>query len=275
MKNILLLTDFSENALNAITYALQFFKDEKCTFFVMHVHKIGSFTTDNLILSQSGSVYDSIVEEPKQKLKILINKLEKEYNNTNHTFETIIDFDVFTDAVNQVVKLKNIALIVLGSNGASGIKEVLFGSNTLNVIRKVNCTTLVIPNEYTSPHSAKEIVLPLNTDVSLNGKSLTKLHKFVKNNNLNLNVLRIKPNNEHSHFGFYDKSNLSSFSYDYFVINNVPIEYAVNSFIQIKGVDLLIILAHKENLFKRIFQGSSASKISNSLQIPLIIFHND
>ncbi len=38
MKKILLPTDFSENALNAIDYALQLFKDEKCAFFILNTY---------------------------------------------------------------------------------------------------------------------------------------------------------------------------------------------------------------------------------------------
>lgn len=38
MKKILLPTDFSENVLNAIDYALQLFKDETCAFFILNTY---------------------------------------------------------------------------------------------------------------------------------------------------------------------------------------------------------------------------------------------
>ena len=38
MKKILLPTDFSENALNAIHYALHLFKDESCAFFILNTY---------------------------------------------------------------------------------------------------------------------------------------------------------------------------------------------------------------------------------------------
>ena len=37
MMNILLPTDFSENSRNAAAYALQFFKDTPCNFYLLHV----------------------------------------------------------------------------------------------------------------------------------------------------------------------------------------------------------------------------------------------
>ena len=38
MKKIILPTDFSDNALNAIDYAMQLFKDEVCAFFILNVY---------------------------------------------------------------------------------------------------------------------------------------------------------------------------------------------------------------------------------------------
>ena len=38
MKHILLPTDFSDNSWNAITYAIQLFKDEACVFFILNTY---------------------------------------------------------------------------------------------------------------------------------------------------------------------------------------------------------------------------------------------
>ena len=70
MKNILLLTDFSKNAQNAIDYALQFFLGEDLNFYILNVHKSSSYTMGDLMTTSPGSsVYDSIIKNPKAKLK--------------------------------------------------------------------------------------------------------------------------------------------------------------------------------------------------------------
>ena len=104
MKQILLLTDFSDNALNANKYALHLFENETCTFHILNVHKMGSFTSDDLMRSPKESIYQSITKVPREKLDTLVDGLKKEFNNPNHTFQTHIDFDVFIDAVRQAVK---------------------------------------------------------------------------------------------------------------------------------------------------------------------------
>ena len=139
MKNVLLLTDFSENSINAMRYALQLFKDDICNFFVLHVEISTSYISDDLMLTAHQSIYDSLLKKTKQKLAKLITKLENEFKNDNFNYEMIVDHDILTDAIKQVITSKTIDLIVMGTNGVTGAKEVIFGSNTTNVIRKVNC----------------------------------------------------------------------------------------------------------------------------------------
>lgn len=274
MKNILLLTDFSRNSVNAIDYALNFFKNDMCRFYVFYVHKMGSFTTDDLMLSsENSSIYESIIEGPKNQIKELIKGFDKKFNS-KHRFEAIVDFDDFTDAINQTIKSKEIDLIVMGSNGKTGAKEIIFGSNTLNVIRKVNCTTLVIPENY-SHELNNEILLPLDCTETLHGKGILVLKEFIKTYDLNLYVLRVNLDKNNCEYNFYDQSNLTNILHKYFVINQVPVHYATSSFVQLFGIGLTAIIVQKESFFERFIYGSSAIKISNSLNSPLLILHDD
>lgn len=274
MKQILLLTDFSENSINAIQYALEFSKNEACHFYLMHVHKASSFTTGDLMLSPSNNVYDSIIKAPKQRLTKLAEDLEQQHQNTNHHFEIIVDFDNFTDSVNQVVKSKNIDLIVVGTNGSTGAQEVIFGSNTLNVVRKVPCTTLVIPEGY-KYKPLYSVLLPLDSRDTVSGSSIKSLKDFLVKQNLNLNVLRVNPDNDNPEFTLFDRSNLEGLKYDYFIINNVPVHYATNSFIQIEPIDLIAILVKDEGFFSRLFSGSMITKLSSALRLPMLVLHNN
>ncbi|MEH6769109.1 universal stress protein [Maribacter arcticus] len=54
-------------------------------------------------------------------------------------------YGFFTDYIKQEVIDKNIDLIIMGTKGASGIKAVSLGSNTGNVITKVPCAVLAVP----------------------------------------------------------------------------------------------------------------------------------
>ena len=276
MKNILLLTDFSINSINAIRYALQLFEDDICNFFLLNTQSPATYISDDLILAGNQSIYNSIVEKTKHKLAKLIVKLESEFENDKFNYEMLVDYDELTEAINQIKESKSIDLIVMGSNGVTGAKEVVFGSNTINVIRKVIIPTLVIPEGF-NYRIPKEILLPLDVKDSLSGAAFKDVIKFTKRFGKKLHVLRILPNNEDSEAASKDEKTIKSFLADakleYHKIINVPMSYAVDNYIQSHPIDLTTLLVQKENLFERFFLGSPTTQISNNIRVPLLIFH--
>ncbi|WP_400078464.1 universal stress protein [Winogradskyella sp. R77965] len=277
MKNILLLTDFSENSINAIRYALQLFEGDTCNFSLLNVQSSSSFMTDDLMLSGNQSLYDSIIKKAKNKLDQLILELEDEFETQTYSIKSVADYDSLTDAINQIKASKNIDLVVMGTNGVTGASEVVFGSNTINVIRKVDCPTLVIPEgfKYRTP---KEILLPLDHSDSLRENAFTDAVSFAKRFSKKIHLLRIKTNNENSKEELKDKENINTFlkemQHEYHLITDIPIAIAVDTYIQTHNIDLTTLLVQKESLFERFFIGSPTTKISNNIRVPLLIFHS-
>jgi nucleotide-binding universal stress UspA family protein len=278
MKQILLLTDFSENSKNAINYGLQLFEKQTCTFYVLNTQKPARYTTSDLMLAGNDSVYESLVEKTKLKLDKYVKTLESKFQNENYHFETIVDYDALTDAINQVIHSKNIELIVMGTNGATGTKEVVFGSNTLQVIRKVDCSTLVIPEGFKF-RTPKNILLPLDLTDSLNSQAFKELHTFVKKQKSTLHMLRIKPNSEtceeEKKDQEYINDSLKNTKHIYHKISHIPIHHTVGSYLQSNHIDLVALLVQKTSAFERFFSGSSTKKISYHLMTPLLIFHSE
>ena len=276
MKNILLLTDFSENSINAIRYALQLFEDDICNFFLLNTQSPATYMSDDLMLSGNQSIYSSMVAKTKRKLAKLIVKLESEFENEKFSYEMLVDYDELPEAINQIKTSKSIDLIVMGTNGVTGAKEVVFGSNTINVIRKVQIPTLVIPKGF-SYRIPKEILLPLDVKDSLSGTAFKDVIKFMKRFGEKLHVLRILPNNEDSEEASKDVEHIKSFlkdtKHEYHIINDVPMNYAVDNYTQSHPIDLITLLVQKESLFERFFLGSPTTEISNNIRVPLLIFH--
>ena len=277
MKQILLLTDFSENSVNAMHYALNLFKDDKCNFFILHVESSKSYLSDDLVLGGSQSIHDAIVNKSKHKLSELVKRLKSDFKNDNYTFHKLVDYDGVIDAINQVKTAKSIDLIVMGSNGVTGAKETIFGSNTVNVIRNVDCSTLVIPEGflYIKP---SQVVLPLDLGDALNSKAFAELLKFTERYSEKLHLLRLVPNDEISqeleNDTKYMTIHMKNIDYAYQIINNVPMNYAVSCYTQTHGINLSALLVQKEGFFEHFFTSSSTSKISNTLSVPLLVFHS-
>jgi len=277
MENILLLTDFSENSINAIEYSINLFKGDRCNFFILHVKSSTSYTTDDLMTSGNESIYTGIFKDAKNELDSIVLDLKTRFKTETFTFETIVNYDNLTDAINQVVKTKSIDLIVMGTNGITGAKEVVFGSNTINVIRTIDCPTLVVPEGFVF-RKANEILLPLDVQDALSGNAFSNASKFAHKFSKKIHVLRIKPNGENSSEEKKDKEHLDYFlkniDSEYHIINDIPMKYVVDCYIQTHKIYFMFLLVQPESLLERFFMGSPTTRISNSIRVPLLVFHS-
>jgi len=270
MKSILLLTDFSDSANNAIHYAMHFFKSDSCVFHVMHVHKAGSFITDDLMTTPTENIYESITRIPEQKLKSLIKHLKDEYHNEEHSFNIIIDFDVFTDAIKQIVEANSIDIIVLGSNGKTGAKEVLFGSNTINVIKHVSCKTMVIPTDYKFK-PIQNFLLPLQCNDIINSEQLYTIEDFYKFNNFKFHILRVCKNEKSK--VKYDLNHLEGLDWTYSIDDRKNFFDAVTSYLKENSIDMTSLIIRDQSFIMRFLTETPVLELSKVIKLPLLIFH--
>ncbi|MBF4983096.1 universal stress protein [Nonlabens mediterrranea] len=149
MKNILLLTDFTRKSENAIDYALQLFTGESCDFHLLSVQKFWEYTMDDLMVANpKDDIASALLNDNKSDLQKVKEALVVRSKGEEFSFQTMVDYDVFTSAVNDAVKKYQIDLIICGTDGKNGIIEYIFSSHTLRVIRNTDCPVLAIPEAY-------------------------------------------------------------------------------------------------------------------------------
>ncbi|EZH74721.1 hypothetical protein ATO12_08250 [Aquimarina atlantica] len=278
MKNILLPTDFSDNARNAIHYALEFFKNELCTFHLFNVQKASKYTTDDLMAAPANTtIHQTVISDAKKKLSQMVEELTDQYPDENYTFNTVTDYDVFIDAIRQAVKSKNIDLIIMGTNGATGASEVVFGSNTLNVIRKIDCPIIAIPQGYKFK-DPKTILYAIDYWDHFNTEGIEPLMDTIIKHKSSLRILKIKEDDTITVADFDDKKHMKEFfkeiNHTFHSIINVPTALAINSFVQIMDIDMTAMFIKRETFLDRFFKGSETSKISYGTRVPLLIMHS-
>jgi hypothetical protein len=150
MKNILIPTDFSENAWNATQYAIQLFWNEECVFHLLNTYTPAIASSRFMAASINGGAIENGAHACSQNgLKKVLKKIQAECGNPLHQFKLISSFCMLVDEINEVVHEEKIDLIVTGTKGASGIEEVFMGSNTVRIIKSVkNCPVLAVPQHF-------------------------------------------------------------------------------------------------------------------------------
>ena len=277
MNTILLPTDFSENSKNAITYALDFFRGQPCTFYFLNVQKVSQYVTAEVrSASLKDSLYDAVIADNKKELSSFISAIKKEYENEEYIFHEKLDYDVFIDAIKQAVSLYKIDLIIMGTNGATGAKEVLFGSNTLNVIRNVDCPVLAIPENF-SFEKMKYSLFSLHHGSVVNKEKLEPFFNLIeKHDETHIHILDIDDDSIADANPLENRNLQDSFKgkqHTFHAITGIPTPIAINTFIQLFNISLHAMFIERESFLERFIFGSETSKISYETRVPLLLMH--
>ncbi|QXP51482.1 universal stress protein [Cellulophaga sp. HaHa_2_95] len=276
MKNILLPTDFSSNAWNAITYAIELYKDEPCTFYLLNTY---TPAISNSRFMASTLLDEALVVEDysKEGLKVVLSKILNKNSNPLHTYKMVSSFSLLTDQVKEMVDEFDIDVVILGTKGASGVSEVFMGSNAVKVIKAVkNCPVLAIPEyfEFETPteiafatdfnrfYSQSELEPIVSLAKTFNSvirivhvqheiKALTELQQF------NLNMLR-KYFKEVEHF-VHTVSEVNSVS------------KTLEVFSDELDIHLLAMLNYQHSYMEKLTRESVVKQLAFHSQIPLLV----
>ncbi|WP_339710385.1 universal stress protein [uncultured Kriegella sp.] len=149
MKNVLIPTDFSENAWNAIKYALALFEEEKCVFHLLNTYTPSISNSRFMASSIQGGVVDATHNNSVKGLQAIVKQIKETHDNPNHSFKNISSFSLLVDEIKEIVAAKKIDLVITGTKGASSFDEVFMGSNTVRIIKSIkNCPVLAIPQHF-------------------------------------------------------------------------------------------------------------------------------
>lgn len=256
MKNILLPTDFSDNAFNAIEYAVQLYKNKECTFYLLNTYTPVAYSMATFNEGYSSLLLEEIIRKNSESgLLELEEKLREKYDNSNHSFKRLSSFNLLTDEIKAVVKDRNIDLIIMGTKGATGAKEVFLGTNTMFTIKKVHCTVIAVPDNFTYKEP-KEILFPSDFKFSMQNENLNLLKSICELHNSRLNILNIylgqplskAQENVKNQFGEFFKNN----PHDFHTAEDVDLVEAIEQFQIKQKIDFLVMIQNKHSFFENL-----------------------
>lgn len=278
-KHILLPTDFSANARNAIDYALYLLEKEACIFYVLNAFGIGTTNIGNAIGKVNNKqLYGAAKEKSERNTTALVAELKSKNQNPLHRFEGLSIADSLLNAIGKNVIDRNISFVFMGTKGSSALKEVFMGSNTVRVIKHIDfCRLIAVPENrsFTKPNRiafatnfehvyAAEELSPLldlaklctSEIIILHVETGTKLTSHQKNCKYLL-MERLK-NTPHRFVAVETDSNISS---------------AIQSFIsQNKEVGMIALANYWHSFFERLTKENVINRIAFTTEVPLFIF---
>ncbi len=276
--NILLPTDFSKNSGNAISYAMELFKNEKCNFFFLHTYTPSFYRMDYMLGGPLFSaIPDSDVDISLAGLEKTLEDVKKNYKNPKHTYSIISAFNTLTDEINEVTVEKEIDMVVMGTQGATGAKEIFLGTNTVYVLRKAIAPILVIPENYTF-QKIQKILFPSDYLTNYKDNELITAIKMVKMNKAKLIVLHVKEeydltaSQEENKMALYRR--LDGLSTTLTELKGSLMPNAILNYVQKNEIDLLMMMNRKHSFFERIFEKQNVDQIGFHIKIPFLVIRD-
>ena len=278
MKKILLPTDFSEISINAIQYATKLFADIPCRFFVLNVYRIPYLANEELMdqnISQLSAMEEEMHEASKEGMEKILEHLPE---NKNHIFETISDYNLFSLAVHQAVEEKKIELIIMGTKGATGAREIFMGSNTADVIMRNACNVIAVPENH-SFKPPKELLFPTDFRINHDLKDLSPLINLAEMNDSVIRIVHFSDSNDLDEIQEQNKRNLDAYldkiPHEYYTLSVSDFEEGLNCFTQSRGnIDMIVIIGRHYGFFERLFFKPKIKALSFHSRIPLFVIHH-
>lgn len=274
MKRILLPTDFSENSLKAIQYAVLIYKDIKCTFYLLHTFTPPVYQTEYLYGSSiQFELGDVLRENSEKQMEELRVRLEKERKNPNHTFIGRIAFNTLMDEISQTVAAENMDLIVMGTQGATNAAEILIGTHTVHVIKRAKCPVLAIPQKFkqTAP---KKILFPTDYEIQFQKEKFGQLLQIAELHGSRINVMHVQTGSDLTADQEKNKAQLRDLLGPVGLFHEIPdnsIVPAINGFLGKEKIDFLVMARNKHTFLERLFIEPVIKKIGFHVTVPFMV----
>lgn len=275
-KRILLPTDFSKNALNAVRYALDLYADQKCDFYFLNVYQVDGYNIDNgMMVPEPGErVFESAKAKSEKKFEKLMEMLKLHPENPKHKYHTISTFNSLFEAVEDTIAKKDIDIIIMGTKGNTGSRTVIFGTNTINIMEEVTeCPVLAIPMDVSfSP--PKEIVFPTDYKTSFKRRELNYLMEIAEMHSTAICILHIKKEGKLTRAQQENKKLLESILKDtdhsFHTLENLKVQAGINAFIESRGSDMVAFLNKKHGFFGSVFSKPLVKELGYHSHIPIL-----
>ena len=277
MKKILFPTDFSEAANHAFIYALHFADAIDASITLLHVYRkpdadpiklppnMQAFQ-DNFDLHEFENYKDAIPP---------VTKLVKEQR-----FTTMPIYDVFEagenilDPILQVVRRDEIDLVIMGTTGAHGLKEVFLGSVAGELLENADCPVLAVPSEAVFDGKLDRIAFA-TTFTDTEKKALLRIEDLAKR--FGADVYCVNVDTAHTHFYHQRMQKLKeemgekpNLHFD--VLDGSYVYEELITYLKKQDIDVLAMVTHRRTFLQELFNYSKTKMMSYHSQTPVLSY---
>ena len=157
MKTILVPCDFSKPSINAFRFALDMATRTKGSIELLHVIELPVVNDTAL------NFEEALLKELETKANTSFVKMTEKYRTEGVRVTSTVEFGGVCQTTLDHIHANSIDTVVMGSHGASGLREYFIGSNAERIVRRSPVPVLIVKDFFQG--GIKNIVFPNNLDL--------------------------------------------------------------------------------------------------------------
>ncbi len=275
MRKILFPTDFSEVSKNAFIYALKLADSIDAEIITMYVYQLPQANYVN-VAEYLHEIYDvtelSNFDNYKDEVPIL-RHIAEENNLDKVKISHVLILGNLIEEIQKITKHENIDFIVMGTKGATGLKETFLGTVATKVMNDVKAVVLAIPErcKYQPIKNLLYITEYNSTDI----ESFMRVMVLAKVFQAHIDCLHVEPLHHKNKKNDMEDWNelIKNHNIALHSISGDDIEGIILNFIDLYKINMIAMRVYHKNFFEKLFEISLSKKLAFHVNVPILAIH--
>jgi nucleotide-binding universal stress UspA family protein len=220
------------------------------------------------------AIPDKGVDASIEGLEKTLEAVKAKFGNPKHIYESISAFNLLTDEIKSLTEKKDIDLIIMGTQGASGVKEIFLGTNTVHVIRKAAIPVFVIPSGF-NYKPIKEILFTTDYESKHKCNDLNIVIEIAKIYRAEITVLHIKEAYDLTKKQEENKASLglclAQIPHRFMEERGTYMPVGIIDYLEKYNYGLLVMINRKHSFFERMMTRQHVDQVGFHVQIPFLV----
>jgi len=268
MKQILVPTDFSDDARNAAHYAARLAERLKLGVTLLHAYMLPTPVSEVPYVMINA---EEMQKENEDIARIEADKLKAAYNvEVNY----IVRLGFPSDEIESVMEDNNVDLVVMGMKG-KGALEKMVGSTTTSTLKKIKSPMLIIP-EKASYKDWRQVTYATDYSYEFNPQVYNSLLFLLRTFNAQLNIVHVMKHGEEEKSQQVSgesqlESVFGSVPHQYQTVSDTHVKHGIESYLGDHPTDLLVMVTRDRGFWERLFGKSHTKEMVYNTHIPLLV----
>jgi nucleotide-binding universal stress UspA family protein len=272
-KRIILPTDFSKNARNAIKYAVDVFKDEDVEYYLLNVYREPHATSSSLV-----SIVDILQKSSEESLQREEKKIRDLFPSMKLELSTVSRYGDTTMQINKLAQENKVDYIVMGTKGATGLKEVLLGSVTADVIQGVKVPLLAVPDRCAFT-GFERIGFAADLKEIKSKENLLPMLDLARDFGSRVEIVTVQreveyASEEEAMVGLDIHEMLRGIDHQFVRRESDEVISGIEGYMRETTPDIMVLIPRKTSLWDRLFKISVTKKVALHAETPLLILQD-